>query len=53
MYDNNYGPNKTLLLETMELLQSTGDDWFGVFQKEYFPTIAVDNITSPFGVLTW
>lgn len=53
MYDNNYNPNKTLLLETMELLQSTGDDWFGVFQKEYFPTIAVDNITSPFGVLTW
>ncbi|KAF8591854.1 hypothetical protein K439DRAFT_1536444 [Ramaria rubella] len=53
LYDNNASPNQTLLTETMSLLRSTGDDWIGVFQKQYFPTIAVDNITSPFGVLTW
>jgi len=53
LYDNNLSPNNTMLLETMQLLRSTGDDWIGVFQKKNFPTTAVDNITSPFGVLTW
>ncbi|KIJ25600.1 hypothetical protein M422DRAFT_273413 [Sphaerobolus stellatus SS14] len=53
MYDNNLSPNNTMLLETMQLLRTTGDDWIGVFQKENFPTIAVDNLTAPFGVLTW
>lgn len=58
LYDNHIASNDTasqqLLLETMQLVQSTGDDWIGVFQEEHFPKVPAEKAgTSPFGVLTW
>lgn len=53
LHDNKASSNDSMLFETMQLLKSTGDRWVEVFQKQYFPTIAVDNLTAPFGVLTW
>ncbi|PAV17963.1 hypothetical protein PNOK_0644900 [Pyrrhoderma noxium] len=53
LYDNHPNGNEELLIETMKLLKSTGDPWEDVFSKEYFPTVAVDNLRNPFPVLTW
>lgn len=58
LYDYHTAANDTttqnLLLDTMKMLQSTGDDWIGVFQPQNFPKVPTEQAgNNPFGVLTW
>lgn len=53
LYDFYPDGNEDLLLDTMKMLKYTGDPWEDVFKEEYFPKIAVENLTNPFPVLTW
>lgn len=58
LYEYHTAPNDTatqqLLIETMQLIQSTGDNWIEVFQEQYFPKLPTEQLgPGPFGVLTW
>ncbi|KAI0320993.1 hypothetical protein OF83DRAFT_1168834 [Amylostereum chailletii] len=54
MYDNGHsGGQEDLLIDTMKMLKYTGDPWESVFDEQFFPQEAVDNLENPFNVLTW
>ncbi|KAH7910483.1 hypothetical protein BJ138DRAFT_100732 [Hygrophoropsis aurantiaca] len=54
LYENYPNGNEDLLLSTMELIQENGVRWSEVFQPQYFPKTATENLTNPFNnVLTW
>jgi hypothetical protein len=58
LYDYHVATNDTatqlLLISTMQLLRSTGSNWFGVFLPANFPKVPTEQAgNNPFGVLTW
>ncbi|TBU30569.1 hypothetical protein BD309DRAFT_951719 [Dichomitus squalens] len=53
LYDFHPEGKEDLLIDTMKQLKYTGDPWEDVFKEEYFPKIAVENLTNPFPELTW
>lgn len=53
LYDFHPNGQEDLLIDTMKMLKWTGDPWEDVFNTEYFPTTAVENLENPFPVLTW
>ncbi|KAH7928745.1 hypothetical protein BV22DRAFT_1126265 [Leucogyrophana mollusca] len=54
LYENYPNGNEDLLLSTMSLIQEHGVAWDEVFEDQYFPKTATENLTNPFNnVLTW
>ncbi|KAJ4495985.1 hypothetical protein C8J55DRAFT_495449 [Lentinula edodes] len=54
LYDFHPNGNEALLIDTMEQLKYTGVPWEEVFEAQYFPTIATDDLPNPLGyVLSW
>ncbi|KAF5351455.1 hypothetical protein D9757_012065 [Collybiopsis confluens] len=54
LYDFHPNNNQALLLDTMEQLKYTGVPWELVFESQYFPTTATENLRNPLGyVLSW
>ncbi|KAJ3782006.1 hypothetical protein GGU10DRAFT_409635 [Lentinula aff. detonsa] len=54
LYDFHPNGNEALLIDTMEQLKYTGVPWEQVFEAQYFPTIATDDLQNPLGyVLSW
>ncbi|EGO20580.1 hypothetical protein SERLADRAFT_441925 [Serpula lacrymans var. lacrymans S7.9] len=54
LYDFYPNGNENLLINTMEMLRNSGVSWQDVFDKQYFPTTATENLVNPFNnTLTW
>ncbi|KAI9067980.1 hypothetical protein FKP32DRAFT_1672687 [Trametes sanguinea] len=53
LYDFYPEGKEDLLIDTMKMLKYTGDPWEDVFNEQYFPQEAVENLRNPFPVLTW
>ncbi|KAJ3005661.1 hypothetical protein NUW54_g4241 [Trametes sanguinea] len=53
LYDFYPEGKEELLIDTMKMLKYTGDPWEDVFNEQYFPQEAVENLKNPFPVLTW